>query len=264
MKHNVASTTISQLAQTSHIVSLSFIWAWSLWAVWQKHLRYCLSDGTRDPSTEQVHMRFQNEDIRVVRGGAAQYLWEMFQAETLQGTKGKEWETWKINRVGDKVKLVKHREHWSHMLTMIFDRKNGISLCKLISIVTCIRGHSNKCWSKPPIEARDPPLLYKKEKQVWLYEVDTQYIIINTEKATILRGLCCVWEAECYLMVDSVEGIDNSSVAMLSCHLKGQSGSDHIQWVGAYHCSHPWKRTTQCCKNTCLWLQLHLNRIYWD
>lgn len=60
--------------------------------------------------------------------------------------------------------------------------KNGVSLCKIISIVTCIRGHSNKCWSEPPIEAQDTPLLYKEEKQVWLYEVDTQYIVNNTDK----------------------------------------------------------------------------------
>lgn len=48
-----------------------------------------------------------------------------------------------------------------------------------------------------------------------------------------------IQEAELYLKVDCVEGISNSSVAMLSCHLEGQSGSDHIQGVSADHCSHP-------------------------
>lgn len=41
-----------------------------------------------------------------------------------------------------------------------------------------------------------------------------------------------------HLKVDSLEGIDNSSVAMVSRHLEGQSGSDHIQRVGTYHCGH--------------------------
>lgn len=43
------------------------------------------------------------------------------------------------------------------------------------------------------------------------------------------------------LKVDGVEGVDYSSVAMLSFHLEGQSNSDHVQRVSAYHCSHPWK-----------------------
>lgn len=51
------------------------------------------------------------------------------------------------------------------------------------------------------------------------------------------------WTLADNLKVDGVEGIHNSIVAMLSFHLKGQSGSDHIQRVGAYHCSHPWKHT---------------------
>lgn len=41
-----------------------------------------------------------------------------------------------------------------------------------------------------------------------------------------------------HLKVDSLEGIDNSSVVMVSRHLEGQSGSDHIQRVGTYHCGH--------------------------
>lgn len=47
-----------------------------------------------------------------------------------------------------------------------------------------------------------------------------------------------------HLKVDSLEGINNSSVVMLSRHLEGQSGSDHIQRVGTYHCGHTCQRAT--------------------
>lgn len=61
-----------------------------------------------------------------------------------------------------------------------------------------------------------------------------------------VKTVPCVWEVEHHLKVDGVEGIGDSSVSMKSCHLEGQSGSDHVQRVGAYHRSHPWehKQTT--------------------
>lgn len=59
-------------------------------AACRQHLRNRLSDGAGDTSTEQVNLGFQNEDIRVVGGGAPQQLWEMFQTEALQGAEGEE------------------------------------------------------------------------------------------------------------------------------------------------------------------------------
>lgn len=52
--------------------------------------------------------------------------------------------------------------------------------------------------------------------------------------------VCLFVESEAnYLKVDGLEGIYNSSVAMIASHLEGQSGPDHVQRVGAYHRSHP-------------------------
>lgn len=73
------------------------------------HLRYCLSDGSGDPSTEQINLGLQNEDIGVVRGGATQQLWEVFQAEALQGAKGEEWETWRM-KTGVKLSVTQVKE----------------------------------------------------------------------------------------------------------------------------------------------------------
>lgn len=53
-----------------------------------------------------------------------------------------------------------------------------------------------------------------------------------------------IGEDEHHLKVDGLKGIDDSSVVMISCHLEGQSGSDHIQRVGAYHRRHPWQHAT--------------------
>lgn len=126
-----------------------------------QHLRYCLRDGTGNPSTEEVDVGFQDEDIGVVWGRTSQQLWEVFQAKTLQGAIGEEWETWKIRKGGRyKVKLMQHVEHCSQLYWM--DLKQRLvyeSLCKITSTVTCIRGHSNKCWGKAPVEAQNAPLL---------------------------------------------------------------------------------------------------------
>lgn len=47
-----------------------------------------------------------------------------------------------------------------------------------------------------------------------------------------------------HLKVDRLEGMDDSSVTVISRNLEGQSGSDHIQWVGTYHCGHTCQRAT--------------------
>lgn len=67
---------------------------------WEQSLRYRLSDGAGNSSAKQVDVRFQNKDVRVVWGGAAQQLWEMFQAEALQGPVGEEGETCRSQVVG--------------------------------------------------------------------------------------------------------------------------------------------------------------------
>lgn len=77
------------------------------------------------------------------------------------------------------------------------------------------------------------PTLIKITQSIW-----SSYVLMAT---TFVKTVLHVRTVEPYLKVDGVEGICNSSVAMLSCHLEGQSGSDHIQRVGAYHCSHPCK-----------------------
>lgn len=69
---------------------------------WNQHLRYCLSDGTGNSPTKQVYMGFQNKDIGVVWGRAAQQLWEMLQAEALEGTVGEEGETCGLKGVEEK------------------------------------------------------------------------------------------------------------------------------------------------------------------
>lgn len=133
------------------------------------HLRYCLSDGSGNTSTEQVDVGFQNEDIRVVWGGTSKHLRKVFQAEALQGAEGEEWKTCKVKT----IKVMQQKEHRSHMsrrrfyillqntftIIKLVINPSVINLCKII--ITCIRGHSNKSWGKSPIEAPDTPLLYK-------------------------------------------------------------------------------------------------------
>lgn len=99
-------------------------------------------------------MRFQDKDIGVVGGGATKQLWEMFQAEALQGAVGEEGETCRFQVIGQKQ---------SNLLgqTRICDTQSLITVKRL----TCIRRHPNKGWRKTPIEAPDTPLLQGGQKK---------------------------------------------------------------------------------------------------
>lgn len=86
---------------------------------WNQHLRYCLSDGTSNSPTKQVYMGFQNKDIGVVWGRAAQQLWEMLQAEALEGAVGEEGETCKSQVVGEKLSNLVNTKNTGYIRSLI-------------------------------------------------------------------------------------------------------------------------------------------------
>ena len=129
-----------------------------------------------------------------------------------------------------------HKWEGGHLFTIIMKASYHsiwINLCRIMPIITCIRGHSNKCWSESPVEAQEAPFLYEKNIQIRLYKVKMLKKIYNGNQT---KGSMFLYT---HLKVDGVEGVGNSSVAMLSFHLEGQPGSNHVQGVGAYHRRHP-------------------------
>lgn len=98
-------------------------------------------------------MRLQNKDVGVVGGGAAQPLWEMFQAEALQGAVGEEGETCRFEVIGQKQSNLLGQTRTGYIQSLITVKRWNTS------VFTCIRGHPNKCWRETPVEAPDTPLL---------------------------------------------------------------------------------------------------------
>lgn len=94
---------------------------------WNQHLRYCLRDGTGNPPTKQVYMGFKNKDIGVVWGRAAQQLWEMLQAEALEGAVGEEGETCGLKVVGEKQSNLVHTKNTGYMRPVITLRRHHTS-----------------------------------------------------------------------------------------------------------------------------------------
>lgn len=90
-----------------------------------------------------------------------------------------------------------------------------------------------------------PPLRGKKQENPGrsYFHLQNNSLQFTAGLASSYRGLRrqSAREDVRHLKVDSLEGIDNSSVMMISGHLEGQSGSDHVQRVSTYHCGHTWQ-----------------------
>lgn len=71
-----------------------------------------------------------------------------------------------------------------------------------LPLVTCIRSHSNKCWSEPPVEAKNTPFLWPKEEfMVWKAGTPYNYLpfhICNCGQA-LPEGRWCGrhWQCQC-------------------------------------------------------------------
>lgn len=95
-------------------------------------------------------------------------------------------------------------------------------------------------WINSPLQVRQWANLF----QFHVMQASILVLLRTCPKNRIYKVLLLFLFITCpeiHLQVDGLEGVNNSSVAVLSFHLEGQSGTDHIQRIGTYYCSHPLK-----------------------